>query len=226
MFGFLGDLLVFPLRAIELWLSAIAMSPEAFLRAATSGEARSAALLIAFLAGVSEMLGQSVILVVNRVALYRFIASLLFTGASYLLTAFTWAASAFLIAPLTAGASITAAALPSVIGVVALAFAPRVFGVFSLAPYFGAALGNVLEVWAMVLVMFGLAAATSLPIHAAIICGGAGWVVSYAFRAFLGRTLAKPLGKLRLAIVGSPLDRSPQQIIDELLANLKPGDKA
>ncbi|WP_425408119.1 hypothetical protein [Hyphococcus sp.] len=212
----LADILAFPLFLMELVWGAIRFSTDVFLRAATSAEAQTAALIIAFLAGVSEMLGQSVILVVNRVPLYRFLASLAFTGLTYVITALAWAACAVAVAPLTRLGVLAPGEIAGVIGVVSLAFAPRLFGVFSIAPYFGLALGHVLDVWAMTLAIFGLYAGLGLPLAAAAFCGAAGWGVSYGVRSWLGHALAVPLGRLRHAVIGSPLERSPQQIIDDL----------
>ena len=220
MAALIGDILDFPLLVLRLALAAAGFSTSAFTEAANSAQAQSAALVIAFLAGVSEMLGQSVILVVNRVALYRFLASLAFTGLTYVVTALAWGLSALAVAPLTRVGVLGLADFSGVMGVLALAFAPRLLGLFSIAPYFGAAFGNLLEAWAMMLAMFGLHVALDLPVGAAVFCGGAGWALSFVLRNFLGRLLAKPLGRLRLAVSGSPLDKSPQQIIDDLLLAL------
>ncbi len=216
MLSFLADILAFPLFMLALAGDAMGFSAGAFARAAVSGEAQTAALLIAFLAGVSEMLGQSVILVVNRVALYRFLASLAFTGVTYVSTALAWALCAVAVAPLTRLGALGPAEIAGVIGVVSLAFAPRLFGFLAIAPYFGLALGNLLEALAMALAVFGLHAGFGLPLGAAAFCGGAGWLVSFLVRSYLGHALAKPLGKMRVLVTGSPLDRSPQQIIDDL----------
>ncbi len=220
MLVFLADIYGFVGLIADLAFEAIGYSPSAFRRAATSTEAQSAALIIAFLAGVSEMLGQSVILVVNRVPLYRFMASLALTGATYALTVITWSVAVLAAAPLTRLGAIGLVDFPAVTGVLALAFAPRLFGVFSLAPYFGAALNNVLEIWAMSLAIFGLYAGLGLPIGAAVFCGGAGFIVSYIFRTFVGHLFAKPIGRLRRVVAGSALDKSPQQIVDDILARL------
>lgn len=222
---FLTAMLAFPIHLISLAAGAIGFSPAAFARAATSAEAQTAALLIAFLAGVSEMLGQSVILVLNRVPLYRFLASLAFTGASYVIAALTWGLSAILIAPLTPLGPLSGAEIAGVIGIVSLAFAPRLFGALSIAPYFGLALGNLLEAWAMTLVVFGLVVGLNMPITPALICGGAGWAVSYGVRTFLGHALAKPLGVVRVFVSGSALDQTPQRIIDDVAKRLR-GEKA
>jgi hypothetical protein len=216
----LTEIFTFPLALIELATAAIGFSTGAFARAASSAEAQTAAFAIAFLAGVSEMLGQSVILVVNRVALYRFLASLAFTGVSYVITALVWGLSVFAAAPLTHVGMLGPEDIAAVTGVVALAFAPRLFGVLSIAPYFGAALGHFLEVWSMALVIFGLRVGLELPLGAAVFCGGAGWLVSYGLRSFVGHALAAPIGRLRVLVSGSPLDRTPQQIIDDLMRRL------
>ncbi|VAW08490.1 hypothetical protein MNBD_ALPHA05-1355 [hydrothermal vent metagenome] len=216
----LADIFIFPLALVELATAAIGFSTGAFLRVASSAEAQTAAFVIAFLAGVSEMLGQSVILVVNRVALYRFLASLAFTGVSYALTALIWGLSVFAVAPLTRVGVLGPGDIAGVTGIIALAFAPRLFGVLSVAPYFGAALGNLFEVWAMALAIFGLRVGLDMPLGAAVFCGGAGWLVSYGLRSFVGHALAAPLGRLRILVSGSPLDRTPQQIIDDLMRRL------
>lgn len=220
MHGFLAEVFHFPLLLIELATGAMGYSATAFSKVASSPGAQVAALTIAFLAGISEMLGQSVILVVNRVALYRFIASLFFTGATYVITALVWAGAALAVAPFTRVEGLSFADALGVISIVSLAFAPRLLGVFSIAPYFGVALGNLLEVWAMTLAVFGLMVAYDLPLGAALFCGMAGWLVSYFSRSFFGHALAKPLSKLRILVSGTPLDRTPQQIIDDFMHDI------
>ncbi len=226
MQAFVAEIFHFPLLLIELATGAMGFSAAAFSKTATSQGAQAAAMTIAFLAGISEMLGQSVILVVNRVALYRFIASLFFTGATYVLTALIWAGAALAVAPFTRVEGLSLADSIGVVSIVSLAFAPRLFGVFSIAPYFGVALGNLLEAWAMTLAIFGLMVAYDLPLAAALFCGTAGWVVSYSSRSFFGHALAKPLGKLRLVVSGTPLDRTPQQIVDDVVHTIHRENKS
>ena len=221
MVSFLETLFSFPLLAIQLAWSAMGFGVEPFLEVAASPRAQRAALLIAFMAGVSEMLGQSVILVINRVPVYRFLASLAYTGLSYVITAIIWTLSTFAVAPLTQLGLLEMTNIASVTGVLALAFAPRLFGVFSLAPYIGVIWGNLLEVWAMALAIFGLHMAIGLPVPAALFCGGVGWIASYYIRGHLGRALRRPLHKIRILISGTRLERTPQQLIDEAIATLK-----
>lgn len=205
-----------PIETVRLAAAAMTMSAEAFARAASTADGRAAAVAIAFLAGVSEMLGQSVILVANRVALYRFLASLAFTGFTYLFVALVWGLSAAAFSALTKVGGVPFNDVLQLTGIVCLAFAPRLFGVLAIAPYFGAALANMLEVWAMVLVIFGLHIEFAMPLTAAAAVGLAGWGLGYVLRAFLGRLLAGPLRRIRIAVSGSPLDRSPAELLHDL----------
>ena len=100
MFAILANIIGFFVLIADLAIAAIGFSPAAFRRVAASADAQTAALIIAFLAGVSEMLGQSVILIVNRVALYRFAASIALTGVTYALTVLTWSIAVLAVAGL------------------------------------------------------------------------------------------------------------------------------
>ena len=119
MFALLLSIIEFFRGTTDLAIGAITLSADAFIVVASSPVAQSAALAIAFLAGVSEMLGQSVVLVINRIPLYRFIASLAFTGMTYAITALTWAACVVLVAPATRVGIITPTEFSAV-----LAFCP------------------------------------------------------------------------------------------------------
>lgn len=217
MLDWLGSIFAFPITLIALALEAAQFSSDAFLNTAATPKLQTAALIIAFLAGVSEMAGQSVILVVNRTPLYRFLASLAFTGLSYVATAVIWGACAIAVSMTVNIQSISWSELYSLMAVLCLAFAPRLLGVFAIAPYFGAGLANMLEAWAMALAVFGMHAALNMPILLATIIGLTGWFVSLGLRSFLGRALRRPLSKLRIAFSGSTLEKTPQQIIDDVL---------
>ncbi|MEO1251300.1 MAG: hypothetical protein AAFW81_03005 [Pseudomonadota bacterium] len=208
----------------ELAAGAIGFSPTAFRKVAESGAAQSAAFTIAFLAGASEMLGQSVVLVVNRVAIYRFLASLAFTGVTYVVTALIWGLTTLAVAPLTRVGALGLGDFLPTASLLALAFAPRLFGFLAIAPYIGSPLSNVLEAWSMALAIFALHVGLNLPVGAAVACGGAGWAASFILRAFLGRALAHPLRQLRVAVSGTTLEKSPAQVLEDTLARLQRDD--
>ena len=211
----------FLIELIDLTVKALGFSGTAFQTVTISPQAQTAALAIVFLAGISEMLGQSVALVVNRVPLYRFLASLSFTGIIYALTAMTWGLAVLAVAPLTRVGALGFSDFLPVTGILSLAFAPRLLGVFSIAPYFGSALGKLLEAWSLALAVFGLHIGLGLPMGAAAFCGIVGWVVSFVLRGFLGNALAKPLSRLKVAVYGSAMDKTPRQLVDDIIARLK-----
>lgn len=190
---------------------ALGLKAPVFVGAADS-PALAAALLIAFLSGVSEMIGQSVVLVINRVPLYRFLASLAFTGVIYLVAALTWATSVVLIAPLFGADIVSVIGYGGLFAIIAMSYAPRLFGVLTIAPYFGVALGYALDAWVLACVIYGLHAANDLPFRAAAICGLAGWTAGFVIRSLVGHFLRGPLTALRRAVSGSALEMSPQEL--------------
>lgn len=194
---------------------AFGLSPEAFVLAA-SERALGAAYTIAFLAGVSEMIGQSVILVINRVPAWRFIASLLFTGLIYSIAAVTWALSVVAVTSLFRVGIIDAIGYAGLFAIIAMSYAPRLLGVFTIAPYFGVALGYLFDAWVMVCVIIGLRAAAELPLEAAAFCGLLGWAAAYGARALAAHYLRKPLGALRRAVSGSALEMTPRELLHRL----------
>ena len=70
--------------------SALALDRNALAVAATAPGALTAAIWIAFLGGVSLMLGQSVVLFANRVSRRRFAACLVIAGLVYVLGLVIW----------------------------------------------------------------------------------------------------------------------------------------
>jgi len=208
--------------AAALVRGAFELSRDAYLMAAEK-PALGAALFIAFLSGISEMIGQSVILVINRVPLYRFLASLIFTGLIYLVSSLTWATSVLAVAPLFNADIAGAIGYAGLFAIIAMSFAPRLLGVLAIAPYFGVAFGYALDVWVMACVIFGLHAAGALPFSAAVICGVAGWGAAYIVRALTGRALRKPLLALRRAVSGSALELTPQELVERLSTSLREG---
>jgi len=211
----------------RLVAGAFAADASAFERAANVAAARDAALVIAVFAGLSEVVGQSLVLFFNRVPLYRIALSLALTALLFPLMAIVWTASALAFARIADPSLEMAqwANVGDIAGVVALAFAPRLFGVLCIAPYIGPGFGRLLDLWVAALVIFGLQTALGAPLAAAAIAGALGWLAQYVLRRLLGRILRRPLRWLRIAVTGSPLDKSPQALIDALLHSGREGAK-
>ncbi|MEL7491416.1 MAG: hypothetical protein AAGJ73_11920 [Pseudomonadota bacterium] len=220
MTGFLQVIIDFLGLAIALAAGVLDFARETYIRAALK-PTLGAALFIAFLSGISEMIGQSVILVINRVPLYRFLASLVFTGVVYLVASITWALSVVMIAPLFGAGIVSAIGYAGLFTVIAMSFAPRLLGVLAIAPYFGVAFSYLLDAWVLACVIFGLHAASDLPFEAAAICGALGWTTSFVIRALTGRILRGPLTALRRVVSGSLLERTPQQLLAEFSEGIR-----
>ena len=110
-------------------------------------------LLVVYLAGVSQAVGNGVVLFLNRVRRLRFALSLALMGAIHLVGALVTAAVSLMLADLVFGRDL---AFVPTIAVIALAQAPRLLGFLTLAPYLGELLDRLLDVWALTLVLFGL----------------------------------------------------------------------
>ncbi len=151
------------------------------------------AIAVAMLAGASILVGNSVVLFLNRIRGWRFFASLVLNGLSF---AFLYAVQALAIAGV--GYLVTGDRVgPQVaIRAVLLATAPLVLGFFELIPYLGPGIARILQAWGMVAlwvvvgVLYGVDRWTALAITLT------GWGVMQA----LSWALSTPVTKLGNAI--------------------------
>ena len=169
--------------------------------------------LVVYLAGVSQAIGNGVVLFLNRVRRLRFVLSLALMGAIYLI-----------------GALVTAAAtlahrqprlrprprLPADLAVVALAQAPRLLGFLTLAPYFGEFFDRLLDVWVLTLVLFGLHHGVGMPVQVAALLALLGWAAMRVLAFVFGRPLTYVVTALRHAAAGGPLTLDSRNLVDSL----------
>lgn len=114
------------------------LAPNAFLAADALTGGWKVALVIVFLAGLSDMLGQSVVLFANRVTPRRFTVSLLMSALVLVISAVVWIGSIWLVLRFIFGLE---GRFYRVFVVVSLSYAPLLFGFLSLLPYLGAVPG-------------------------------------------------------------------------------------
>lgn len=105
------------------------------------------AITIAILAGASTLLGNSVVLFLNRVRGLRFGLSLLFNGLGFVVL---YAVQALIIAWVAFLFTGTRFDLGVSTWTVLLATAPLVFGFFELIPYLGPGIARILQAWGLV----------------------------------------------------------------------------
>ena len=113
------------------------------------------AVAVAILAGLSEAVGESVVLFVNRVKPAHFVRSLLISALIFAITYLFLAASIWAVATFVLGAD---GSFGSIAAVVALAQAPRLFGFLAFLPYFGLPISVLLWVWSLLATTSGVAA--------------------------------------------------------------------
>ncbi len=160
------------------------------------------ALLVVFLAGVSESIGQSVVLFANRVSLARFALSILMNAlviaagfASLVLC--TWASLWI------SGAHVLG--LAQLVVAVGLSYAPLMLGFLSAVPYAGNAIMWVLRIAQFVAMVTGIAAAGHLSLWVAAANAAIGWAVKLGLRQAFSKPFAALIGALSDAAAGKKL---------------------
>jgi hypothetical protein len=162
---------------------ALRLDPAAFVAMNSPGTGLLAATIL-FLAGVSEMLGQSVVLLANRVKPGRFVLSLLLNGILFIVSAFVWGFTIWGIATLVFHVN---KPFTDVMKAVALAYAPVLFSFFTLLPYMGTFINRVLSVWSFLAILVALNAIMGLNLTQALACALFGFIFLLALKLTLGR---------------------------------------
>jgi hypothetical protein len=161
---------------------------SAFEAALQSSHGMRDALIILLLGGIMETLGQSVVLILNRVSRSRFAVALGLGGLQLILEATLWIFASWLIVTLLVGPR---ASLATSVRVIGMAYAPLILSIFVFLPYIGILIGYILRGWVLLAVLVGTAVAFDLQPLGAALAAGLGflgrWVVLAAFARFGGR---------------------------------------
>jgi len=197
----------------QLWTGiglALSFSPDLLQRVETYPESGRLILTVALLAGISLLLGQSVVLFLNRVKPGRFVTSLIVNGVLYALSLAVWGMTIWL-----AGSILFEVNQPlgTVIRLIGLGSAPFIFGFLILMPYLGPFVARVLYVWSFLIILRAVEFTYQVSFWPAVICVGLGWLLML----LLSRTIGKPVVALRNwvwhKLIGSPLSGSAQEIL-------------
>lgn len=173
---------------------------------------------VAALAGISQLLGQSAVLLANRVSPGRFVLSLALNGLIFALDLALWSASLWLVARGFYGIE---APLGLVLRLVCLGSAPLTLGFLVLMPYLGPALGWSLRLWSFLVILSLVRGYYPLTLYQALTCTAGGWLLI----EILNRTLGQPLLWLRdwlwRTVTTSHYDENIQRQVDEVTAQLR-----
>lgn len=198
-----------------MWLGtteAMKLNPRAFQAVMAGTGPEGVILAIAILGGASLLLGQSVILFVNRVSPGRFLLSLFMNGIIFTLSLAVWALAIWL-----TGRVLFPNEIPyiTVFRLVCLGAAPYVFGFLVLLPYAGNFIGKVLSVWSFLVVLAGLTTLAAGNFWAALVCTAIGWLIITVMSATIGRPIINARNKVWKQLTGSEMDASVQDILTQ-----------
>lgn len=172
----MGDLL-------DLWWGGLTLSTEAFEQVAEDPDARMLAYVLVLLGGVSELIGQSVILFLNHVRPGRFLVAVALNAVTFALEVGVWVVG-FLFVNLLLGSAVP---LESIVGMVALGHAPYLLAFLLLLPYYGPPLQRVVELWTVVAIGVGIAVVTSLSLPGIAVVLALGYGFRLLVKVSVGR---------------------------------------
>lgn len=163
---------------------AMALDPEIFRSVQDSSPLRHLGIWVAFLAGLSQGVGQAFILFVNRVRPVRFALSLVVEALLFAIGFLVWAGSTWLVAHVWFGIDVSPRILVRTLG---LAHAPQLLGFFGALPYLGAPWLNVLSLWTAIAFVVGVVAVSGLSTWQAFGCLLVGWLLTQALQRSAGQ---------------------------------------
>lgn len=207
-FAVVGDYLAAFWRVVT---QAMRLNPETFANVERLPIAGLLTLGIAIVGGISQLLGQSVILFVNRVRPSRFALSLLLNGLTYLAGLLVWGLSIWLAARLFFGLR---EPLTTVLRMVSLGAAPYVFGFLVLMPYAGVFIGRVLGVWSLLIVLSAVRFTYGLTFWQSLFAVVGGWLLMQLLGSTIGRPIVALRSRLFRRVAGTDLSAPA----DDLLA--------
>lgn len=173
-------------RFWELITGAIALNPETFQIMESLPLGNQLAFSILLLAGLSQGIGQAIVLFINRVKPLRFILSLVIGSILFVASYFFWVVSIWSVSHLLFNLQVPFGVAFRTLG---LAAAPLLLGFFIALPYLGVPIQFLLSLWNLLAFDVGFSIVTSLNQWEAFWCGILGWLVFQ----ILQRTIGKPV---------------------------------
>lgn len=158
------------------------------IEALPQGGSRTAVLIV-FLAGFSQALGQGIVLFINQVRPLRFALSLMIATILFAFGFVFWVFSTWLASLILYQRDAIDAVIP-VIRTLGLSYTPLLFSIFIALPYFGIPVSIVLSVWSFISSLIGLKVALGLDTNQAFLCSALGWLVFQVLQRTIGRPLA------------------------------------
>lgn len=202
----------------SVWLGitlAMGLDPRALAIVESLPETGTVVLFIAILGGASQLLGQSVVLFLNRIQPARFILSLLINGLIYAASLMVWGLTIWI-----AGSILFTIDRPlgAVIRLAALGSAPFVFGFLILMPYAGSFIARLLYAWSLLIITAGVQFTYQSSFLAAALAVGIGWLLVMLLSSTLGKPIILLRNRVWRRITNTELDASAQDILSAFAA--------
>ncbi len=193
----------------DLVSGAIFLDSEVFRQINLLPDGLTVALIIVLLAGLSQAIGQCIVLFVNRVKPIRFILSLGISSIVFALSYSLWALSIWLTTDFLFDTEVPILLVLRTLG---LSYAPQMLGFLIGLPYFGTSIYILLSIWSLLAQIIGLQAFTSLEDWGAFFCVGLGWLVLQVVQRTIGRPILKFSRWLSNSVAGTKLVTDPKAI--------------
>lgn len=170
----------------ELIGGALSLNPETFQQIQEVPYGNLITFFIVLVAGLSQSIGQCIVLFINPVTRIRFILSLGSSAILFTITYLFWAFSTWFVAHIIFQVDVSLGTITRTLG---LSYAPQIFGFLILFPYLGIPLAAILSLWSLLAMITGLGVIAGLGTWTALACAGLGW---FGLQ-LLQRTIGKPL---------------------------------
>lgn len=189
---------------------ALRMDPRLYEIVSTNRNSTWLVLGVVFLAGASTLLGQSVVLFVNRVRRGRFIMSLVLNGIIYIVSYFVWGVTIALIGLLIFPTELNGW---SVVRMVGLSTAPLIFGFFILIPWMGPFIGKILNIWGFLILVTVVEFGFQVGLWRALIVVGIGWLLMTLLTNLIGKPVIALRNRVWHMVAGTTLDADTQDLL-------------
>jgi hypothetical protein len=197
-------------QAIQLGLN---LQPDMVQIAETYPNAEWIAFGVVMAAGISVLLGQSVILFLNQVTPGRFIISLVTNGLLLGIGWLLWSASVWAIGNWLFDETPSFNLMVRLVG---LSYAPLVYGFLILLPYLGPFVQRLLYTWSFIIALRAVAYTFQVGFFPALLCVGLGWLIIMLLTATIGRPLVAFRNWFWYRVTGTRLDTSAQELLEQL----------
>jgi len=208
-----------PITIGELYRAFWEQEAAIVIAAITAPNARFLSLWIVLLAGLSEAVGQSVILFIHRVRPVRFLISLLLSALLFGLNFLLWVTTIWLLSLLL---SINLTPWTMIRTIVAVSYLPLLLGFLTFLPYLGAPLNHLLYAISFIALVRILILVVNVSQMEALLCAAIGYGLVLFSRATIGKPFIWVEHRLRNFVAGSNLEMGFNDLLPNIADTLPP----